>query len=145
MPLDTFLDKFFIVFHTFLALFILFGWIWKKTRKINVILLILTLFSWLILGIWYGIGYCPLTEWHWQVRYNLGLYDLPHSYIKFLLDTLTGWDWNAQLVDIMTGTAFGTAFIMSVVLNISDWKKIHPSVNKRTLKPRNFTEKHRTY
>ncbi len=133
--MDIFLDKFFIVFHTFLALFILFGWIWKKTRKINITLLFLTLFSWLILGIWYGIGYCPLTEWHWQVRYNLGLYDLPHSYIKFLLDTLTGWDWNETLVDVGTGVAFSAAFIVSILLNISDWKKTDAKKRNKIWRP----------
>jgi hypothetical protein len=122
--LDLILDKFFIIFHTSLALFNLFGWIWRKTRKINLLLLLITLFSWIILGIWYGIGYCPLTEWHWQVRYRLGLYNMPGSYIKFLLDTLTGWDWNEMLVDIGTGCAFGMAFVFSVVFNYSDWRKI---------------------
>jgi hypothetical protein len=123
LSLDSFLDKFFIIFHTLFALFNLFGWIWRKTRKLNLLLLLLTLFSWLILGIWYGIGYCPLTEWHWQVRYRLGLYDMPGSYIKFLLDTLTGWDWNANVVDVMTGAAFSSALVISAVLNISDFKK----------------------
>ena len=121
--LNVLLDKFFIFFHTLLSLFILFGWIWKKTRQINLLLLFLTLFSWLILGIWFGIGYCPLTEWHWRIRYRLGLFDMPDSYIKFLLDTLTGMDWNKTVVDVGTGMAFGVAFIMSVVLNIADWRK----------------------
>jgi hypothetical protein len=122
-PLDAFLDKFFIIFHTLYALFCLFGWIWRKTRKLNLLVLLLTLFSWIVLGIWYGIGYCPLTDWHWQVRSNLGMYDMPNSYIKFLLDTLTGLDWNAAAVDIMTGVGFGLALVVSAVLNIYDWKK----------------------
>ena len=121
--MDSFLDKFFIVFHTVFVLFILFGWIWQKTRKLNLILLLLTLFSWMILGIWFGIGYCPLTHWHWQVRSRMGLYDMPASYIKFLLDMFTGWDWNAQLVDILTAVSFSAAFITSLLLNISKRKK----------------------
>jgi len=120
--LDVFLDKFFIIFHTFFALFSLFGWIWKNTRKINLFFLSLTFFSWLIVGIWYGIGYCPLTEWHWQIRYDLGLYDMPNSYIKFLLDTLTGLDWNERLVDVGTGLAFSASLIISIILNIHDWR-----------------------
>jgi hypothetical protein len=121
--MDIYLDKFFILFHTLLVLFILFGWIWRKTRKINLIILLLTFFSWFILGLWYGIGYCPLTHWHWQVRSRLGLYDMPASYIKFLLDTQTGWDWNAVLVDILTVVGLICALVISVILNISDWKK----------------------
>ena len=48
---------------------------------------------------------------------------MPGSYIKFLLDTLTGLDWNAIVVDIMTGVGFGLALIVSLTLNIKDWKK----------------------
>ena len=127
--MDAFLDKFFIIFHTLFALFNLFGWIWKKSRKINLLLLSLTLFSWLILGFWYGIGYCPLTEWHWQIRYKLGLYDMPNSYIKFLLDTLTGYDWNEIFVDVGTGLAFGVALIISIILNVLDWRKKRLTAN----------------
>jgi hypothetical protein len=123
MALDVFLDKFFIVFHSLFALFNLFGWIWKKTRKINLFLLSLTLFSWLILGIWYGIGYCPLTDLHWNIRYKLGLYDMPGSYIKFLLDIITGLDWDERLVDVGTGLVFSIAFILSIILNVLDCRK----------------------
>ena len=98
----TFLDGFFYVFHTLLILFNLFGWIWSKTRKINLFTLILTGLSWFLLGIWYGWGYCPCTDWHWQVRMKLGHYDMPVSYIKFLIKSLTGLDLNARLVDILT-------------------------------------------
>jgi hypothetical protein len=117
------LDKFLIIFHTLLALFNLFGWIWRKTRKINLILLLLTAFSWLVLGIWYGIGYCPLTDWHWQIRTRLGEIKIPHSYIKFLLDTISGLNWNAYLVDIVTATAFSLALLLSIIFNIRDQRK----------------------
>jgi len=119
--MDIFLDKFFILFHMFIALFIVFGWLWKRTRKFNLILLLLTAFSWFVLGLWYGIGYCPLTHWHWQVRWRLGYHDMPASYIKFLLDTLTGLDFNPLFVDILTGSAFGLALLLSLILNIKDY------------------------
>jgi hypothetical protein len=48
-------DIFFIVFHTFLIFFNLFGWIFKPLRKANLVVLILTGASWFILGIFYGI------------------------------------------------------------------------------------------
>lgn len=111
------LDIFFLVFHTVLILFNLFGWAWKKTRRLNFITLFLTAFSWFILGIWYGFGYCPCTHWHWLVRRELGHYDMPASYIKFLVDLFTGLDVNAVLVDWGTGIAFGLAFIVSIYVN----------------------------
>jgi len=119
--MDIFLDKFFIVFHTLFALFNLLGWIWRKTRKLNLILLLITAFSWGILGIWYGFGYCPFTDWHWQVRERIGYHDMPASYVKFLLDTITGLDLDPLFVDIFTGSAFGLALILSLYLNIRDY------------------------
>jgi len=115
------LDIFFFIFHILIILFNLLGWIWQKTRKWNLAILLLTGFSWLILGIWYGLGYCPFTEWHWQVRQKLGYHDMPASYIKFLIKSLTGINLNARLVDIITLVFFLAALIISVFLNKRDW------------------------
>ena len=133
-----FLDYFLIYFHTFLIIFNLFGWMWWRTRKLNLISLSLVAFSWLILGIWYGIGYCPFTEWHWQVRYNLGYYDMPYSYMKFLLDTLTGLDFNALFVDYMTAIFFSLALVISSITNVfnelmtSNWNPHFDILNAHT-------------
>ena len=116
----TFLDKFFFVFHSFIIVFNLFGWTWKKTRKANLIVLLLTAFSWFFLGIWYGIGYCFCTEWHYQVRMKLGYFDMPSSYVKFLIDSVTGLDVNAKLVDIFTLIFFLLALIASIRTNVRD-------------------------
>jgi len=112
-----FLDIFFVVFHTALIIFNLFGWIWKPTRRLNLITLLLTGASWFILGIFYGIGYCPLTDWHWQVLHKLGIYDVPNSYVKYLVLRLTGVDLNAGLVDALTVSLFFIALTMSVIFN----------------------------
>ncbi len=118
-----YLDKFFIIFHSSIVVFNLFGWIWKKTRKANLIVLLLTVFSWLILGIWYGIGYCFCTDWHWQVRIKLGYHNMPDSYMKFLADTLTGFDFNENLVDTLTTVCLALALAASIYTNVKDWKK----------------------
>jgi len=121
----TFLDKFFFIFHSALIVFNLFGWIWKKTRVANLVVVLLTVFSWTILGIWYGFGFCPSTEWHWQVRMKLGHYDMPTSYTKFLVDSLTGLDVNEKLVDIFAVLFLALALFASVVTNVKDWRKKH--------------------
>ena len=54
----TFLNIFFFVFHTVFTLFNMGGWAFPKTRKLHLITLSLTAFSWFILGIWYGWGFC---------------------------------------------------------------------------------------
>ncbi len=118
-----FLDKFFFVFHSTLIVFNLLGWIWKKTRLANLIVISLTFLSWFILGIWYGFGYCPSTDWHWLVRRKLGYYDLPSTYTKFLIDSLTGWDVNPELVKILTVLLLALALFASIWTNIRGWRK----------------------
>lgn len=119
-----FLDYFFIIFHTVLILFNLFGWIFKITRKWNLILLLLTVFSWFVLGYFYGWGYCFCTDWHWDVRHKLGYIDMPNSYVKFLLDFITGLDWNAKLVDILTICFLMISLLLSTFFNLKDYKSI---------------------
>ena len=112
-----FLNVTFIIFHTVLILFNLFGWIWRSTRKLNIITLLLTACSWIILGIWYGFGYCFCTDWHWQVRRQLGHTDMPNSYIKFLVDLWTGLGVSASTVNLWTGILFVAALSASIYVN----------------------------
>jgi hypothetical protein len=120
------LDIFFVLFHTIIILFNLFGWIWKRTRKYNLILLLLTGASWLFLGLLVGtLGYCPLTDWHFEVLEKLGRTDLPASYIKYLADRLTGLNFSSTLVDNITLYSFLAALITSLFLNIRDYRKSH--------------------
>jgi hypothetical protein len=115
------LDIFFVVFHTSIIFFNLFGWIWRKTRKLNLILLLITGSSWLFLGLIVGtLGYCPLTDWHFSVLNKLGISDLPSSYVKYLVDRLTGLDLNPSLVDNVTLYSFLAALGFSLLLNIRD-------------------------
>jgi hypothetical protein len=118
-----FLDKFFFVFHSALIVFILCGWMWRKTRLANLVVILLTAFSWTFLGIWYGFGYCPSTDWHWQVRMKLGHHDLPSSYTKFLIDSLTGLDVSSKLVDILAVTLLGLALFASILTKVRDWRR----------------------
>ncbi|WP_291096966.1 MULTISPECIES: DUF2784 domain-containing protein [unclassified Flavobacterium] len=108
------IDYFFILFHTVLILFNIFGWIIPRWRFANLITLSLTAFSWFILGIWYGIGYCPFTDWHWKVRQLLGYTDDSNSYIHFLILKITGINLPENLVDTATAIVFFTAFFISI-------------------------------
>ena len=118
------LDIGFFVFHSVLIVFILFGWIWRKTRRLNLFVVALTVASWFGLGIWYGFGYCPCTDWHWKVRFALGDTDLPFSYIKFMIDCAFGVDVSAYWVDVATVVGFALATVASVATNAMDyWRK----------------------
>ncbi len=115
-------DWFFVVFHACLTLFNAVGWIWRKTRRINLFTLLLTGGSWFILGLFYGLGYCPLTEWHFQILNRLGHHHLPSSYIEYLLERLLPLELSSQLVDTATAVIFFLALILSILLNLRDWK-----------------------
>jgi hypothetical protein len=118
-----FLDLFFTIFHSCLVIFNLFGWIWKKTRRLNLICLLLTAGSWLILGIFYGLGYCPLTDWHFNILRKLGYSDLPDSYLSFLFTRLTGMQIDQSLVDTVTLWGLIIALVISLYLNLRHWFK----------------------
>ncbi|HOU02837.1 MAG TPA: DUF2784 domain-containing protein [Bacteroidales bacterium] len=115
------LDIFFVIFHTFLLLFNLSGWIWRKTRKINLAILILTGASWSLLGWIVGVpGYCPLTDWHFNILERLGRTNLPSSYVKYLADRITGADFSQGFIDKFTLYSFLAALAISIFLNIKD-------------------------
>ncbi len=115
-----FLNIFFFVFHTVFTLFNMVGWILPKTRKLHLITLSLTAFSWFVLGIWYGWGYCVCTEWHWGVREKLGYEDRSNSYIHFLLLKLTGTNLSPKMVENITLIIFLLSVALSIWFNIRD-------------------------
>lgn len=117
------LNIFFFVFHTAFTLFNITGWIFRKTRKWHLLTLALTAFSWFVLGIWYGWGYCFCTDWHWEVRRKLGYHDESNSYIHFLILKITGLNLPVALVDSVTLIVFIVSALLSIVLNIRDWRK----------------------
>lgn len=118
-----FLNIFFFVFHTAFMLFNLFGWIWKRTRRWNLYSILLTYSSWFILGIWYGWGYCACTDYHWQIRREMGIVDNSDSYTHFLILKTTGLNLNQELVDYITLGALLAATVISGILNIRDIKR----------------------
>jgi Protein of Unknown function (DUF2784) len=122
MAMYQFLNIFFFIFHTVFTLFNIVGWAFVKTRRLHLITLLLTAFSWFVLGIWYGWGYCFCTHWHWVVRERLGYQDSSHSYIHFLILKLTGINLNPQLVENGTLVVFLVSFALSVWFNVKSFR-----------------------
>lgn len=114
---------FFFVFHTALILFNVLGWIWRGTRKWNLLTLALTFVSWCVMGLWKGMGYCICTDWHWQIRRAMGLHDHADSYLVLLVQKLTGWNPPIGLVNSVAGVVFVGSLAMSVGLNVRDWRR----------------------
>jgi hypothetical protein len=115
-------NYFFYVFHTLLILVNLFGWIFPKTRKLNLITLLITFGSWGILGLWKGWGYCFLTDWHYAILRRLGETQLPSSYIAFLVEKLTGWLPETNLVNNLTVGLALVALLCSLWVNLKQKK-----------------------
>jgi hypothetical protein len=118
------INIFFYVFHITLILFNLFAWIPRRWRKWNLITLLLTAFSWSILGIFYGFGYCFLTDWHWDIREKLGYSTESDSYIHFLITDLTPIAIDEAVVDVLTAVLFFAALVVSIVVNVRD-QRLH--------------------
>jgi hypothetical protein len=52
--------------------FNLLVWVWLFTRRLHLIVAGITAGCWFILGIWFGIGYCPVTNLQWHVKEKAG-------------------------------------------------------------------------
>jgi hypothetical protein len=111
-------DILFTLLHLVIIVFNLFGWILPATRKANLACLLITGASWFILGIWYGMGYCPITDWQWRIKEKLGEHNLPNSFIKYYADKISGADVSTHIIDIITGASFFIALIISLYLNL---------------------------
>ena len=90
--------------------FVMFGWAKKSLRKIHVTAILLTLTAWLLLGMYVGtLGYCPLTDWHWDIKRALGETTMPSSFVDYIILQFLGIKLEKSLVDMLTasGLAFG--------------------------------------
>lgn len=116
-------DWLFVIFHTALVVFNVFGWAVPRWRRANLITLLLTAASWFGLGIFYGLGYCPFTDWHWSVLRALGETDLPRSYIQYLVMRLLGLSVDAALVDTAVALGFFGALLVSTLVNVRDTRR----------------------
>ena len=130
-----FLDIFFLVFHTSLIIINLLGWAWKPTRIINLATLLITLLSWTVLGIFFDWGYCPVTDWHWEVLRKSGNTRLPYSYITYIINRISGFNPDESLVEIYTAIMLGISLFLSFFLNGRDY------IYKRKIKKAYFAAK----
>ena len=106
--------------------FNLCGWIWQKTRRLHLVVITVTAACWFILGIWYGVGYCPITDWQWQVKEKLGESNLPSSFIKYFADELFQRPVDAAIVDDITSICFFFAAMLSLYVNFFIKKRRSP-------------------
>ena len=117
------LDFFLFATHCSVIGFNLTGWIWKRTRRWHLVSVGLTLFSWLAMGFWYGLGYCFLTDWHWQIKRALGETDMPHSFLIYLFNDVMGLRLETDFINNGAGFSLAVVILLSVALNFRDHRK----------------------
>jgi Protein of Unknown function (DUF2784) len=120
--MDELLNAAFFVFHTSWIVFTCLGWIWRATRPWQLTAAVLTALSWFCVGMRYGWGYCPCTDWHWQVRARLGYQD-PPSYTQVLISELTGVSLSSVVADTLTVGTLAVVTVLGVVLNLRDRRR----------------------
>jgi hypothetical protein len=125
--MDEVLNVAFFVFHTAWIAFNCLGWIWRSTRPWQLATASLTALSWVGLGIWYGWGYCPCTDWHWQVRERLGFVD-PPSYIQLLIRELTGVMPDARTADVLAVVTLAAAGVLGMAFSVRDRRRAATAV-----------------
>ena len=118
-----FLDFLLTVLHVVIIAFNLFGWIFPATRKAHFISIVITAFCWFVLGIWFGWGYCPVTDWQWRVKEQLGQTNLPASFITYYADKITGRHFTDSFISIVTLICFFLAITLSIYFNFFKKRK----------------------
>ena len=121
-----FFDIAFHVIHVTCIVINLTFWFSFRTLRIAQVTQVLTLISWFGFGFVYGFGYCFLTDWHWQIKEKLGEKNLPLSYIKYVLDHVTGSNWNADLVDKVTLACLFVAVTGCLVQSVRSYNRSGP-------------------
>ncbi|MEQ9306923.1 MAG: DUF2784 domain-containing protein, partial [Marinoscillum sp.] len=115
---------FLTVFHSAFILFILIGWRLRQTRQIHMSALLLTLIAWLLLGLYKGvIGYCPLTDWHWDVKRALGETGMPASFVEYMVEKAMGINFPTLMIDIFTASGLIFGIAMSMIIYTKESKK----------------------
>ncbi len=124
-----FLDILLTLVHLLIIGFNLLGWIWPATRRAHFIGVLITAACWFLLGIRFGIGYCPVTDWQWQIKEQLGEADLPNSFIKYYADKITGKHFPPSFIDAVTLVCFAVSAVLAVYFNFINRKWRRRTVN----------------
>lgn len=128
-----FLDILLTIVHLSIVLFNLFGWIPKGTRRAHLVSILCTAASWFVLGIWFGFGYCPFTDWQWRVKERLGERNLPSNFIEYFAEKVLAINFDSQFVGNLIGICFALVSLISIYLNFFKGRKQNKSVSSGKL------------
>jgi len=106
----------FFVVHSALILFNLIGWKFSQTRRLHLACVAATLFSWIVMGWFRGFGYCLCTDWHFQIRRELKLPVVGHTYLQLLTEVWLGISITRLTSDLLT--AGGLLIVLVITLYV---------------------------
>ncbi len=110
------LDTALHLLHTGMVLFMVTGWAFRRLLGLHRGMLVLIWASWLGLGVYVRfLGYCILTDWHWQLKEAMGEHGMPPSYIEYMLWQLGSPDLPDTLVAYSTGGVFVVLTVLSLL------------------------------
>ncbi len=116
-------DTAFFIFHGLVVLVNVFGWMPRRTRRLHLVVMAVTAFSWFALGplLGYGVGYCFCTDWHWRVRRALG-YDDAGNYVQLLFGAV-GLSLSAEASAFVAYGAFAAAAVSALATAVASARR----------------------
>jgi len=99
-------DRILYLFHICFMLAIVLGWIPQATRMFNWYLIVITLVSWFGLGLVFGFGFCLITDIQSRIRQRLVTGGSMPSFVKDVLERVTGRELNPLYVEVITQLVF---------------------------------------
>lgn len=110
------------ILHLVIILFVMTGWLFSVSRPFHLAFILLVLSCWFILGRWFGYGYCPVTDWQWKLKAHFGKDRPDASYIRYVLQYVTGRELNPVTVD--KSVLIGTGMITGASLCLNIWQAL---------------------
>jgi hypothetical protein len=121
------LNILFFALHNTLIVFNLVGWVWPRSRQLHLVTMGATLFSWVVMGAWYGWGYCLCADWHFQIRRQLGIHSNESSYTEMLFNQIPGITVSRTFADIVTVGGLILILMATATVWIRQWASTNVS------------------
>ncbi len=112
-----FMDYMLHLVHLSIMLICIVGWMFEPIRTLHLLVIVLVAISWFGLGKFFGYGYCILTDTQWRVKRKLGQEPYTESYVKYILDKVTGRDIDKKVTTGLTLYTYAGAVVLSLTVN----------------------------
>ena len=111
------IDLIFNILHIAVILINCLGWTYKPVKKFSLYLILITLFSWSIVGIFGGIGFCPITYLHSKYLLSNHDYILPFSYLDYIFINNLDFDISSRTISLISIIVIFSSLYLSLAKN----------------------------